>query len=154
MHRLLSLSIVETSFVASYCINTLNVIYHSHISIQLACLPQKYVHLSPYTSLITRNTEECFKKIITMKLFSRNHQLRGRLPPSFMLVRRGFVRRNFIGHHGWNGRESTNQLQQHISHIATLYFLFHHILVHNLTICPGFCPVMVILNISPSSLPP
>ncbi len=62
VHRLLSLSIVETSFVASYSIDTLNVIYRSHTSILLACLPQKYVHLSPYTSLITRNTEECFKK--------------------------------------------------------------------------------------------
>ncbi len=24
-------------------------------------------------------------------------------------MRHGFVRRNFIGHHRWNGRESTNQ---------------------------------------------
>ncbi len=66
-------------------------------------------------------------------------------------MRLGFVRRNFIGHHGWNGRESTNQLQQHISHIETLYFLFYRLLVHNLTIYPGFYPVLVILNISPTS---
>ncbi len=33
----------------------------------------------------------------------------------FELVLHGFVRCNFIGHHGWNGRESTNQLWQHIS---------------------------------------
>ncbi len=34
----------------------------------------------------------------------------------FELLLLGFVRRNFIGHHRWNGRESTNQLRQHISH--------------------------------------
>ncbi len=45
----------------------------------------------------------------------------------FVNTTRGFVRRNFIGHHGWNGRESTNQLRQHISHIATLHFLFHRL---------------------------
>ncbi len=49
------LSIVETLFVASYSIDTLNVIYRLHTPILLACLPQKYVDLSPYTSLITRN---------------------------------------------------------------------------------------------------
>ncbi len=70
-----------------------------------------------------------------------------------MLMWRGFVRRNFISHHRWNGRESTNQLQQHISHIETLYFLFHRLLVDNITIYPGFYPVLAILNISHSSLP-
>ncbi len=40
-------------------------------------------------------------------IFSRNHQpKRPRLLPFFMLMPRGFVRRNFIDHHGWNGQES------------------------------------------------
>ncbi len=53
-----------------------------------------------------------------MVIFSRNHQpRRTRLPPCFMLMQRGFVRCNFIGHHVWNGQESTNQLRQHISHM-------------------------------------
>ncbi len=39
-----------------------------------------------------------------------------RLPPS-LRIRRGFVRRNVIGHHRWNVRKSTNQLRQHISHM-------------------------------------
>ncbi len=50
-------------------------------------------------------------------IVSRNHQ-RSRENNNatiFELVLRGFVRRNFIGHHGWNGQESTNQLRQHIS---------------------------------------
>ncbi len=43
-----------------------------------------------------------------------------RLPPSLRILR-GFVRRNVIGHHVWNGRESTNQLRQHISHIEYVH---------------------------------
>ncbi len=43
-----------------------------------------------------------------------------RLPPSLRILR-GFVRRNVIGHHGWNGRESTNQLRQHISHMEYVH---------------------------------
>ncbi len=88
--------------------------------------------------------------LIKPKTFSRNHQLSTRLPPSFLLIQCGFVRRNFIGHRRWNGRESTNQLRQHISHIATLYFMFHLL---PYTISPGYCPDLVILNISPASLP-
>ncbi len=85
------------------------------VVILLVCLPQIYVHPSPYALLITKNA---LKKIITTVIFSINHQpKRTRLPPSFMLMRHRFVRRNFIGHHGWNGQESTNQLWQHISHM-------------------------------------
>ncbi len=102
-------------------------------------------------SLYIVNQQEHLKKIITTNIFSRNHQLRRRLPPSFRLIRRRFVRRNFIGHHGWNGRESTNQLRQHISHIITLYFLFHQL---PYTISPGYYPVLVVLNSSPVSFPP
>ncbi len=104
--------VLETSFVASYSIDTLNVIYRSCTPILLVSLPQKICSL---ISLYIVNHRECFKKIITMITFSRNHQLRKRLPPSFKLMRHGFVRRNFIGPDGWNGRESTNQLRQHIS---------------------------------------
>ncbi len=43
-----------------------------------------------------------------------------RLPPSLRILC-GFVRRNGIGHHGWNGRESTNQLRQHISHMEYVH---------------------------------
>ncbi len=58
------------------------------------------------------------KIIIITVIFSRNHQQRRmRLPSYFMLMWRRFVRRNFIGHHRWNGWESTNQLWQHISHM-------------------------------------
>ncbi len=39
-----------------------------------------------------------------------------RLPPSLRILR-GFVRHNVIGHHEWNSQESTNQLQQRISHM-------------------------------------
>ncbi len=46
---------VETSFVASYSIDTLNVIYRLHTLIVLVCLLQIYVHSSPYTPLMTRN---------------------------------------------------------------------------------------------------
>ncbi len=60
-------------------------------------------------------------KIIMKVNVSRNHHLSwealGRLPPYLKEMLRGFVRCNFIDHHGWNGRESTNQLQQHISHM-------------------------------------
>ncbi len=76
-------------------------------------------------SLYIVNHQECFKKIIMTIIFSRNHKLRTRLPPSFMLMWHRFVRRNFIGHHGWNDWESTNQLRQHINHIKTLSFIFH-----------------------------
>ncbi len=41
--------------VASFSSDTLNVIYRSHSLILLVCLPQIYVHLSSYTSLITGN---------------------------------------------------------------------------------------------------
>ncbi len=41
--------------MASYSIDTLNVIYCSCMPILLVSLPQKYVHSSPYTSLITGN---------------------------------------------------------------------------------------------------
>ncbi len=51
----LAFTIVATSFVATYIIDMLNVIYCSHMPILLACLLQEYVHLSPYTSLISRN---------------------------------------------------------------------------------------------------
>ncbi len=34
---------------------------------------------------------------------------------TILILLRGFVRCNFIGFHRWNGRESTNQLRQHIS---------------------------------------
>ncbi len=51
-------------------------------------------------------------------IFSRNHQRRRpRLPPSFMLMRRGFVRCNFIGHHGWDGQESINQPRSFCRHV-------------------------------------
>ncbi len=43
-----------------------------------------------------------------------------RLPPSLKILR-GFVRCNVIGHHGWNGRESTNQLRQHIIHMESVH---------------------------------
>ncbi len=89
-------------------------------------------NICSHISLYIVNYQECFKKIITTIIFSRNHQLRRRLPLYFMLMRRRFVRCNFIGHHGWNGRESANQLWQHISHIKTLYFLSHQPLMHNL----------------------
>ncbi len=112
-HRALAIDYSSDIVVASSSIDTLNVIYHSHMLILLVCLPQIYVHSSPYTSLITRNA---LNKLITV-IFSRNHQLRTRLAPSFMLMRRRFVRCNYIGHQGWNVWESTNQLQQHISHM-------------------------------------
>ncbi len=41
--------------MAFHSIDTLNVIYRSYTPILLVCVPQKYVHLSPYSSLITRN---------------------------------------------------------------------------------------------------
>ncbi len=82
-------------------------------------------------SLYIVNHQECFKKITTTKIFTRNNQLWTRLVPSFLIIRRGFVRCNFIGHQGWNGRESTNQIRQYISHIDTLYILFHCLLIHN-----------------------
>ncbi len=41
--------------VASFSIDTLNVIYRSHMLILLVCLPQIYVQSSSYTSLITGN---------------------------------------------------------------------------------------------------
>ncbi len=60
-----------------------------------------------------------------MVIVSRNHHLswdaRGRLLPSLKVMLRGFVRRNIIGHHGCNGRESTNQVWQHISHRKRSY---------------------------------
>ncbi len=134
-HRALAFVNGKDIVCGCYSIDTLNVIYSSHTLILLVCLLQKYVHLSPYTSL---NHQECFKKIITTIIFSRNHQLR-KLPPSFMLMRRRFVRSNFIGHDWWNGRELTNQLRQHISHIETLYFWFHQLLLHNFSqLSPGF----------------
>ncbi len=40
--------------MASSGFDMLNVIYRSHMLILLICLPQIYVHSSPYTSLITR----------------------------------------------------------------------------------------------------
>ncbi len=139
--------IVETSFVASYSIDTLNVIYRSHTPILLVWLQQKYIRISLYII----NHLECFKKIITTIIFIRNHQLRRRLLPSFMLMRRGFVRCNFIGYHGWNGQGSTNQLWQHISHVEHLYFLFHRLLVHNFSqLWPGLGHFKYFSHLSPA----
>ncbi len=101
-------------------------------------------------SLYIVNHKECFKKIITTIIFSRKHQLRKRLLPYFMLMQRGFVRRNFIGHHRWNGRESTNQLRQHISHANSCISCF---IGYSYTISPDYYLVLVILNISPAYLP-
>ncbi len=42
---------------------------------------------------------------------------RTRLPPFSMLMPLGFVRRNFIGHHGWNGSESTNEPRSFCHHL-------------------------------------
>ncbi len=41
--------------MVSSSFDTLNVIYRSHMLILLVCLPQIYVHSSPYASLIIRN---------------------------------------------------------------------------------------------------
>ncbi len=99
------------------------------------------------------NHQKCLKKIITTNISPRNHQPR-RLPSSFMLMRCRFVRCNFIGHNGRNGRESTNQLQQHIRHIETLYFLFHWLLIHDKiyrdAISPSVYTVLDILKMSPA----
>ncbi len=46
-----------------------------------------------------------------------------RLPPSLRILH-GFVRRNVIGHYGWNGWELTNQLRQHISSIMEYAHVF------------------------------
>ncbi len=100
--------------MASSSFDTLNVIYRLYTLILLVCLPQIYVHSSPYTSLIIRNA----LKYNNDSNFSRNHQpRRPRLPPFFMLIPHRFVRRNFIGHHGWNGRESTNQSRSFCRHV-------------------------------------
>ncbi len=42
--------------VAFFSIDTLNVIYRTHMLILLVCLPQIYVHSSSYTLLITGNS--------------------------------------------------------------------------------------------------
>ncbi len=133
--------------VASPSIDLLNVIYRSYTLILLVHLAKIYVHSSPYTSLITRNA---LKQIITTVILSRNHQLRRRLPPSFMLMWHRFVRCNFIGHDGWNGQESTNQLRQHISHVNSCISCF---IDYSYTISHGYYSVLVILNISLASLP-
>ncbi len=73
--------------MASSSIDSLNVIYRQHTLILHVCFLQIYVHSSPYTSLIT------------------------------MLMRRRFVRCNFIGHHRWNGRKSSNQLRSFCRHV-------------------------------------
>ncbi len=102
--------------MASSSFDTLNVIYCSHMLIKLVCLPQIYVHSSPYTQLV--NQQECFKQIITTVIFSRNHQpRRPRLLPHFMLMPCRFIRCNFIGHHGWNGWESTDQPRSFCYHV-------------------------------------
>ncbi len=86
--------------MASSSFDTLNVIY---------CLFTYRKYMFTHLPHIV-NHQECFKNIITTVIFSRNHQpRRPRLPPFFMLMPHGFVRCNFIGHHGWNGWESTNQ---------------------------------------------
>ncbi len=117
-HRAMAILVLVVQsdiIVASFSIDTLNVIYRSHTLILLVCLPQICVHSSSYTSLIKGNA---LKKIITTVIFSRNHQQRRpRLLPSFMLMRCRFVRRNFIGHHRWNGRESTNQPLSFYCHV-------------------------------------
>ncbi len=38
-----------------------------------------------------------------------------------MRILRRFVKRTVIGYHEWNGRESTNQLRQHISHMEYVH---------------------------------
>ncbi len=59
--------------VASYSIDTFNVIYCPHMLILLICLRQIYVYSSPNTSLITRNALKnnndgnCFQKSSTAK---------------------------------------------------------------------------------------
>ncbi len=89
-------------------------------------------------------------------IFSRNHQPRRmRLLSSFMLTWCRFVRRNFIGHHGWNGRESTNQLRWDISHIKPLYLLFyylmqiHALLLNDVPKIELYYPVLKFPSISP-----
>ncbi len=92
----------------------------------LFCLFAFTTNICFHISLYIVNYWECFKIIIAI---ARNHQLKTRLLPFFMLMQRRFVKCNFIDHHRWNGRESTNQLWQHISYIKTLYFLFHRLLI-------------------------
>ncbi len=74
-----------------------------------ACLPTSKI--CSHISLYIVNHQECFKKIITMKVLSRNHQLRTRLPPSFVLIRRRVCKMQFR----WSSRMEWPRINQSAS---------------------------------------
>ncbi len=74
------------------------------------------------------------------------------------LMLHDFNRCNFIGHHGWNDRDSINQLYAtHNKPHETPYFLFYHIWGRSVLYWskdnPGFLLILSDFNIIPSFLP-
>ncbi len=77
---------------------------------------------------------------------SRNRTI---LPQSFMLMLCSLVRCTFIGHHGWNGWESTNQLQQHISHMKpciSCFIIWGRSVLYWSKDNPSFLPILSVFK--------
>ncbi len=85
----------------------------------------------------------------TLVNVSRNYQLRRtRLLPSFMLMLCKFVRRNFIGHHGWNDRGIRINQSAFRIQMASYTCLIGQSSKRE-TISPSYYPVLAILNSTP-----